>query len=94
MKIKDTIPVISSIIVVIDDLKYKDTLCTIEVKCLSLSSDDTNLIFNPTTAGCDKPYFRMGSAFWKEEFGTRQTNRIKKLCDEAIKKYVEKENNE
>lgn len=89
MKVKDIIPVISSIIVVIDDLKYKDTLCKIEVECLSLSNDDNNPVFSPTKASCEKPYFKMGSSFWKEEFGTRQTNRIKKLCDESIKKYVE-----
>ena len=92
MKTKETIPVISSLIVIIEDLKHKDTLCTIEVECLSVGRDNENPIFHATKASCDEPYFIMGKSFWKEEFGTKQANRIEKLCDEAIANWIKKEN--
>ena len=88
LKVKDIQPVISDIIVVIDDVKYKDSLCTIEVNCISLSCDDNNPIFKPTRASCECPYFVMGRSFWEERFGKRQANRIEKLCGIAIKKYL------
>lgn len=89
MKIKETIPVVSSIIVVIKDIKYEDSLCTIEVTCNTMNNEGTK--WSPTTAKCEEPYFIMGSGFWKDNFGTRQANRIKKLCDQAIKDYLAKE---
>ncbi len=92
MKVKDTQPVISSFIVIIEDLKYEDTLCTVEVECLSVNQDDENPIFHTTNASCDEPFFIIGKSFWKEEFGIKQTNRIEKLCNEAIANYLEKEN--
>lgn len=91
MKVKDTFPIISDIIVIIEDVKCKDTLCTIEVtRHFDRYNGDTPL-FSSTRACCDKPYFKMGRVFWKDEFGTRQVNRIEKLCDEAVKNYLEKE---
>ena len=89
MKVKETIPVISSIIVVIDDLKYKDTFCTIEVTCNTMDNEGNK--WSNNTASCEEPYFIMGGSFWKDEFGTRQANRIRKICDQAAKKYVEEE---
>jgi len=80
MKIKETVPVISSLLVVIEGLKYKDTLCTIEVNCLCTDAEKPT--FSITKASCDEPYFIAGKSFWKEKFGTRQVNRIEKLCVE------------
>jgi len=92
MKVKETMPVISSIIVVINDLKYRDQFCTIEVTCNARNDD--NREWSPTTAECEDPYFIMGSSFWEKQFGKKQSNRIKKLCEQAIKDYLEKENND
>ena len=89
MKFKETIPVISSLVIVIEGLKYKETLCTIEVTCNSYDGKGDR--WHYATARCEEPYFLMGSGFWKDQFGTRQTNRIKKLCDIAIEKFMKEE---
>ena len=93
MKVKEVIPVISDIVVVIDGLKYKDTACSfeghicIEVNCHCVS-DGEPPIFHITKASCKEPYFVMGRGFWEDEFGKRQTNRIIKICNEAIENYL------
>jgi hypothetical protein len=93
MKVKDIQPIIHSLSVAIEGLKYKGSTCSIEVECLPQSREDKeNLRFRPIAAYCEDPYFMMGQSFWKDNFGTRQANRIKKICDIATKNYVEKEN--
>ncbi|MHA1469074.1 MAG: hypothetical protein ACTSSP_00785 [Candidatus Asgardarchaeia archaeon] len=91
MKVKQTIPVLSSISVVIEEIKYKNTLCTIEVTCNLYDYNDDEPTWSCTTASCKEPYFIMGSSFWAEEFGKRQANRIVKLCNQSVKTYL-KEN--
>ena len=103
MKVKEAQPVISDIVViiegvkykkslsVIDDTKYKEFLCLIEVTCHYAGVRGDDFIFTPTTASCEEPYFRMGSGFWEKNFGKRQSNRIKKLCAIAVKEYLDKE---
>jgi hypothetical protein len=92
MEVKEIQPVISDITVVIDDLKYEGTTCSIRVEChISTLEDARNNVFTPLYASCEEPYFVMGSSFWEENFGKRQSNRIKKLCKESIQKYL-KEN--
>lgn len=103
MKVQELIPIVSDIIVTIEGVKYrkkipiterrgfekeyKEIPCsTIEVTCHTQGD-----IWTCNIASCKEPYFIMGSAFWEECFGKRQTNRIKKLCDKAIKDYLEKE---
>ena len=46
MNIREVQPVISSIIVIIDNLKYRGNLCSIEVECLSSSLNDQNPMFS------------------------------------------------
>ncbi len=98
MEAIETLPVIHSIIVVIEGIKYEKSICTIEVECLSTSRDDNNLCFSCTTAytlptaSDDEPDFIIGRNFWEENFGKGQTNKIERICDRAIKKYLEKEN--
>ncbi len=95
MKAIEVQPVIHSLIVVVEGLKYKDQICSIDVECLPGSIEDKKIPkFTPISASCEEPYFKMGSGFWKEKFGTRQANRIKKLCDESIKEYIKKEFND
>ncbi len=95
MKAKEVQPVIHSLIVVVGGLKYKDQVCSIDVECLPSTIEDKEIPkFTPITASCKEPYFTMGQSFWKENFGARQANRIKKLCDESIKKYIETEFND
>lgn len=90
MRAKEVQPVIHSLIVVVEGLKYKDQICSIDVVCLPSSREDKKIPkFTPISVSCKEPYFTMGQSFWKENFGTRQENRIKKLCDEATKKFVE-----
>lgn len=92
MKVQKVQPVISDIAVVIDDLKYKGDTCSIRVEChISTLEDARNNVFTPLYATCGEPYFVMGTGFWEENFGKRQSNRIKKLCTEAVAKYL-KEN--
>lgn len=91
MKVKNTFPIISDIIVVIKDVKYKDTLCTMDVFCSFSHHKDGKPVFRVNKAECEDPFCIMGISFWKDRLGTRQTNRIKKLCDQAIKDYLEKE---
>lgn len=88
MKFKEVQPVISDIVVLIDDVKYKDITCSIEVNCHCASDDEDNIRFAITTARCDEPYFLMGKSFWEESFGKRQLNRIIKICNEAIANYL------
>ena len=96
MKSIETQPVISSIIVVIEGIKYKNTLCTIEVECLSTSMDDNNPRFSCATASTlptakdDELDFIIGVNSWEESFGKGQAKKIKKICDRAIRKYLEK----
>jgi len=90
MEVKNTYPIIYSMVVAIDKVKYKNTFCKIEVECLAFSIDD-DPIFQPSKASCEEPYFIMGTSFWEKSFGKKQANRIKKLCDKAIKEHIKKE---
>ena len=98
MEAIETQPVISSIIVVIEGIKYEKSLCTIEVECLSTSMDDNNPCFRCTTAytlptaSDNEQDFIIGRNSWEEFFGKGQTNKIERICKKAIKKYLEKEN--
>ena len=92
MKVKDIEPVVNDFTVIIDDLKYKETICSIRVTChCSSLADARNNIFTPLYASCEEPYFVMGQNFWEENFGKKQSNRIKKLCNEAIKDFLDKD---
>ena len=92
MEVKEIEPVIHSLIVVVEGLKYKDQVCTIEVECVPSSIEDKeNAKFIPISATCQDPSFTMGGSFWEDNFGKRQTDRIKELCDLATKKFVEED---
>jgi hypothetical protein len=92
MWIKEVAPVISDIIVAIEGLKYKDETCSVvDINCHCVDSREDKPIFLPISASCEEPYFVMGKSFWEETFGKRQTNRIVKLCNQEIEKYL-KEN--
>ena len=89
MKVTDIQPIIHSLSVTIDGLKYKDVTCQIEVECVPSSIDDKqNARFNPISASCEELSFSMGGSFWEENFGKRQANRIRKICDEATKSFM------
>ena len=89
MWVKEVAPVISDIIVAIEGLKYKDKDCSIvDINCHCVCDDNDNVKFAITKASCEEPYFLMGRNFWEEAFGKRQTNRIVKLCEDEIAKYL------
>ena len=90
MKVKEVEPVISDIIVTIEGIKYKDKVCSIvDVNCHCVSDDNENIKFAITKASCEEPYFVMGKSFWEEAFGKKQSNRIVKLCEQEVEKYLE-----
>ena len=92
MKVKEVQPVISDIVVAIEGLKYKNKDCSVvDINCHCVSDDNDNIKIAITNAYCEKPYFIMGKGFWEEAFGKRQSNRIVKLCNQEIEKYL-KEN--
>jgi len=76
-------PIIEQVCVIIEGVKYRDRIHTIEVTC--------DLDGYATQACCEEPsYFMMGSNFWDENFGKRQANRIRKICAEQVTAFKEK----
>jgi hypothetical protein len=101
MEVKEVIPVVSTIIVPIEGVKfrrkipstyeskYENILCSINVTCNT--QDGEGKKWSHTQAHCEEPYFIMGSSFWEEAFGKTQTKKIKSLCNKSIKEYLAKE---
>jgi len=84
MKFIKSEPIIEQVCVIIEGVKYRDLMHTIEVTC--------NLDGHATMASCEEPTnFLMGSNFWDENFRKRQANRIRKICAEQVKAFKERE---